>query len=262
MTRSPEIIDSHCHLDFTDFDNDRIAVIERAERAGVSAIVIPGVSRQRWSNLLRLCERDGLYPALGLHPVFIESHQQGDLDALDHALKSSPVVAVGEIGLDFYLKELDRNRQMKYCEAQLDLAVQHRLPVILHVRKAHQEMIKLIEARDLIGGIVHAYSGGINEAFKYIEHGFCIGVGGMLTYARSRKLRKLASELPLESLVLETDAPDMPPASHQGNRNSPEYLPECLMALSAVRIASPHDIATATTINTRRVLGITTPLAS
>ncbi|MGA8258877.1 MAG: TatD family hydrolase [Arenicellales bacterium] len=251
------LIDSHCHLDFEVFDDDRETVLRNAAAAGVDAIVIPGVKRDTWDRLVELCAAaDGLYPALGLHPLFLSVHQPAHLDELAARLSSLSVVAVGEIGLDFYDKGADREAQLLIFERQLAVARDCSLPVILHVRKAHDEVLALLRRYGIRGGIAHAFNGSRQQADKYIELGFKLGFGGMLTYERSRKLRGLARDLPLGALVLETDAPDMTVTQFRGRRNSPEYIPYVLDALASVRQESAAEIAAATTRNAVEVLGL------
>ncbi len=249
------LIDTHCHLDVSEFDADRDAVLARAHTAGVGRIVVPAVEAGGWDGLLALCRREaGLYPALGLHPVYLEQHRDQDLAALEQRLTDDRPVAVGEIGLDYFVSELDRDRQQQLFEAQLALARDAGLPVILHVRKAHDQVLAALRRMRVPGGIAHAFNGSLQQAQIYLELGFKLGFGGMLTFERSNKLRRLARELPLEAMVLETDAPDLPPASHRGQRNSPEYLPECLAALAEVRGEDPAEVAAQTTRNAVEVL--------
>ncbi len=253
------LIDTHCHLDVAAFDDDRDKVLNRARQAGVSRIVVPGIAAAGWERLLTLCANEaGLHPALGLHPLFLDQHRADDLQALETAITRHAPVAVGEIGLDFYLPTMDRERQTTLFEAQLRIATESGLPVLLHVRKAHDETLKrLRECRPPRGGICHAFNGSLQQARQYIALGFKLGFGGMLTYDRSHKLRRLARELPLESIVLESDAPDMPPASHHGQRNSPEYLPEVLQALARLRAEDTGTIAAQTTANAANLLKLT-----
>jgi TatD DNase family protein len=253
----PAIIDTHCHLDLEAFDADREQVLQRARANGVGQIIVPGVTADRWQTLADFCGTDpGLHAALGLHPVFLDSHSPGDLQALPGALEKNSVVAVGEIGLDFALKELDRSRQIALLEQQLAIAESACLPVILHVRKAHDEMLRLLGQYSLPGGTAHAFNGSIQQGMQYAGMGFKLGFGGMLTFTRSSRLRRLARELPIDAIVLETDAPDLTVASHQGERNSPEYLPEVLAALAEVRGESPDEIAARTTHNARSVFNL------
>jgi TatD DNase family protein len=252
------VIDTHCHLDLAAFDPDRDQVLADARAAGVEAIVIPGVTSARWQGLLAFCDRhDDCFPALGLHPMFMASHQADDLDHLRRTLEEQAPVAVGEIGLDFHDADTaEHERQIQLCAAQLAIARDVGLPVLLHVRKAHDAMLRLLDDLRVTGGIAHAFNGSHEQAQRYIDHGFCLGFGGMLTYARSTRLRRLARELPLDAIVLETDAPDLTVASHRYQRNSPAYLPEVLQALAFVRDADPLEIEACTSANARALLGL------
>ena len=186
-----EIIDTHCHLDVKAFDADRQSVLSRAHRKGVAAIVVPGIDADRWDGLWSLCAGEsGLYPALGLHPIFVDQHRDRDLDTLKSLLANRRPVAVGEIGLDFFVKTLDRQRQQELFEAQLELARDAGLPVILHVRKAHDQVLATLRRVGVHEGISHAYNGSLQQAGTYIDLGFKLGFGGMLTYERSHRLHK------------------------------------------------------------------------
>lgn len=253
--RTMELIDSHCHLDVSDFDADRLAVLQRARHNGIAGIVVPGIESAGWDALWQLCRSEaGLYPAFGLHPVFLQQHTAADLPALQALLQRHPPVAVGEIGLDYHVEDLDRDAQQTVFEAQLELARDAGLPVILHVRKSHDQVLATLKRVRVCGGICHAFNGSQQQASLYHDMGFSFGFGGMLTYERSTRLRALAKALPLESIVLETDAPDMTVAQHRGERNSPEYLPYCLAALAGVRGEDAEEIARVTTANAREVL--------
>lgn len=253
-----ELIDTHCHIDVEEFDTDRAAVLARTRQAGVTRLVVPAVMASGWRHLLDLCRREaGLLPALGLHPVYLDRHREGDVASLAEWVARERPVAIGEIGLDYFVADLDRQRQQALFEAQLTVARETALPVILHVRKAHDQVLATLKRLRVRGGIAHAFNGSLQQARQYIELGFKLGFGGMLTYERSNKLRALARELPLEALVLETDAPDMTVAAHRGERNSPEYLPDCLRALAEVREDDPEAVARATSRNAEQVLGLT-----
>lgn len=251
------LIDTHCHLDVSDFDADRDLVLAQCRAQGVCDIVVPGIDRAGWPKLLALCAEEAmLHPALGMHPVFMDRHADADLPLLEGALAEHQPLAVGEIGLDFALEKdaAARERQRDFCTAQLAIAAAAGLPVLLHVRKAHDEMLGLVRRAGVVGGIAHAFNGSLEQARAYLDLGFKLGFGGMLTFERSSKLRRLAAALPLEAMVLETDAPDLTVASHRYERNSPEYLPEVLAALAEVRGADPETLAAATTANARAVL--------
>ena len=252
-----KLIDTHCHLDVEDFDADRSAILDRCHAAGINQIVVPAIHAAGWGKLLQLCHEElGLYPALGLHPVFIDSHRDRDLAALEDTLAEEQPVAVGEIGLDYFLTELDQQRQQEIFEAQLQIAREAGLPVILHVRKAHDQVLAALRRIRVAGGIAHAFNGSLQQAQQYLDLGFKLGFGGTLTYERSNKIRQLARDLPLEAIVLETDAPDMVVSQHRGERNSPEYLAEILTALVEVRQEAAATLAEQTTLNACEVLGI------
>lgn len=250
-----KIIDTHCHLDFADFDADREAVVERAKGLFVDAFVIPAVQRSRWDSLIRLCEANAnFYYALGLHPVFMDEHREDHVNDLRIYLEANQAIAVGEIGLDFYAARSEI--QIQIFEAQLALACEVDLPVILHVRKAHEDVLRSLKKYPVKGGVVHAFNGSLQQAERYQQYNFKFGFGGMLTYERSSKLRKLAKELPLESIVLETDSPDMTVEQHRGERNSPEYLAYCLQALAEVKKLDREEVARQTTLNAKQLFNL------
>ena len=252
-----QLIDTHCHIDVEEFDADRAAVIARAKSNGVHQFVIPGIYRDQWPRLLAMCAADiQLRPALGLHPVYLEKHRPDDTKNLAAWVERELPIAIGEIGLDYAIKALDRDRQLRLFEDQLEVAKAFDLPVLLHVRKAHDEVLYALRKQQISAGICHAFNGSLQQAENYIDLGFKLGFGGMLTYQRSRKLRSLAAKLPLNAIVLETDAPDLTVASHQYQRNSPEYLPEVLSALSEVRHEELEAIAAATTANAVEILNL------
>lgn len=252
-----ELIDTHCHLDVSEFDADREAVLARCRSMGITRIVVPAVTASGWDGLLALCAREsGLLPALGLHPVYLDLHQDQDVALLADYLRRERPVAVGEIGIDHYVKSIDHQRQQTLFAAQLTCAREADLPVLLHVRKAHDEVLAVLRRIRVKGGIAHAFNGSLQQAEQYLELGFKLGFGGTLTYERSRNIRRLARELPLEAIVLETDAPDLVVASHHGERNSPEYLIEVAEALAEIRAEALELIAATTSANACAVLGL------
>jgi TatD DNase family protein len=253
------LIDTHCHLDVPAFDADRNAVLAQCWQVGVSRIVVPGILAARWDALRELCDSQPelgptLYASFGLHPVYLEQHAADDVDALTAYVQQHRPIAVGEIGLDFYLPELDRERQQTLFEAQLAVARDAALPVLLHVRKSHDAVLACLRKISVKGGICHAFNGSLQQAQQYLDLGFKLGFGGMLTFERSHNLHRLAQQLPLEAIVLETDAPDMTVSSHHGQRNSPVYLPECLQALASLRSEDVDAVAAQTTANAEAVL--------
>ncbi len=251
-----KLFDSHCHLDFPAFDADREEILRDCREKGFTGIVVPGVTRDGWARICSLCSAhdDLLHPALGLHPLFVEQHKEEHLGALTGQIRRHRPVAIGEIGLDFYPPDIDRTRQRHYFESQLDIAQETGLPVILHVRKAHDAVLQALRRRRLKGGIAHAFNGSLQQAGQYLELGFKLGFGGAVTYPRARKLHRLVRELPLEGLVLETDAPDMVPITHRGERNQPGYLLEILDTIARIRDEAPRWIAARTAENVSQLL--------
>ncbi len=220
------------------FESDRDQVLERCQKAGIEKIIIPGVAENGWSSILSLSESNSnLYPALGLHPCFLNGADQTSCQNLEHFLKQDPnIVAVGETGLDFFIKDYSESRQMEFFVCQIELAQNIGLPLILHVRKAHDQAVKLLKQKKFSnGGIVHCYSGSLQQAKQYLKLGFKLGIGGVVTYKRSHRLHKIVKDLLLSAFVLETDAPDIPPYGRERTRNSPEYLSEILDAFSIRR---------------------------
>tara|TARA_R110001606_G_scaffold361754_7_gene515281 strand:- start:198394 stop:199161 length:768 start_codon:yes stop_codon:yes gene_type:complete len=251
------LVDSHCHLDFQLFDIDRADILAHCLQLGVNDIVVPGVTANKWPRLLELCDQsDLLHPALGLHPLFMDEHIAEHLAQLKSLIATVHPIAIGEIGLDFYLPNHDKQAQIDLFTEQLKLAQSAQRPVLLHVRKAHDHTISLLKTHRVLGGIVHAFNGSMQQAEQYQKLGFVFGVGGMITHTKATRLRTLFNQLPLSSIVLETDAPDMPLAEMFDQRNTPENIPVILAALAAIRSESKIDIATITSNNAKRILNI------
>jgi TatD DNase family protein len=250
-------IDTHCHFDDAAFDADRDACLARALSAGVEAQVLPAVSRASWPKLRAVAaSHDRLHPAYGLHPMLLAEHTPSDLDALAHWIERERPVAVGECGLDLFVANLDADAQWAYFTGQLALAREHELPVIIHARRAVDLVSKALRQYPGICGVVHSFSGSLQQARQLIDLGFLLGFGGPVTYPRARRLRQLVAELPLESIVLETDAPDQPGARHRGERNEPAFLTEIAAEIAALRGMDPARLAEATTENARRLFGL------
>lgn len=251
-----QLIDTHSHIDLQSFAADFDAVLARSRENGVIAQILPGVYRHHWPNLLDVCRTEpDLFAAPGLHPMYLPRHAPEHLDELQILAKSNNIVALGEIGLDYYIDHIDRGKQQQLFEAQLHIAKDSDLPILLHVRKAHDQVQSILRRKQFgCGGIVHAFGGSLQQAQKYVELGFTIGIGGTITYDRARKIRAIARDLPVEALVLETDAPDIPPAPYHGQRNSPEYLPLILKSLAQIRNEDELQLAEATTRNALAVL--------
>ena len=231
-----ELIDTHCHIDNVRFDQDRDNVLAHCTSLGIKRLIVPGVSASNWKKISSLVHQHPmLSPAYGLHPLYTSTHNISDIEFLNEYLDMENPVAVGEIGLDFFVNRDDRDIQKEYFIQQLQIASDKRLPVILHARKSHNEILNCLNKYPVSGGICHAFNGSLQQAYNYINKGFKLGFGGAITFSNSNKLRKLAVELPLDAIVLETDSPDMSGAQHKGQRNSPEYLPEILNDLALIR---------------------------
>jgi TatD DNase family protein len=262
-------IDSHAHLDAAEFDADRAGVHLRARASGVMACVIPAVAAANFDAVRLLAHAQDDAYALGIHPLFTPqatpSHL-AELDAALHTHRHDPrLVAVGEIGLDGFVPGLDMVRQQLFYQAQLKLAKQYDLPVIMHVRRSADLLLKGLRKTPVKGGIAHAFNGSLQQAQQFIAMGFKLGFGGALSFERAHQLRMLATQLPLEALVLETDSPDIPPhwlyvtaedrarGQPQG-RNSPDQIPRIAQVLAALRGISVEEVQLATTANVKAVL--------
>ena len=249
------LIDSHCHLDAAEFDGDREAVVARARAAGLSGIVVPAVERRNFAAVASVCrDIDLCRPAYGIHPMYVDRAEPGDLDLLPGRLVEGGAVAVGEIGLDRYLPDADLDRQDHYFSAQLAIARDLGLPVILHVRRAIDAVLAHLRRTRVTGGIAHAFNGSRQQADQLIDLGFKLGFGGAMTHPRASRLRSLAATLPLASIVLETDAPDIPPHWLERRRNEPAELAGIAEALAGIRGIEVGEIAAATTANVAAAL--------
>lgn len=249
--------DSHVHLDADAFADDRAAVLARARHAGVDTLVIPAVDAAGWPTLRTLCATTpGIHAAYGLHPMFLTRHRERDLDDLRRWLRRERAVAVGECGLDFFVDGLDPVRQRHYFRGQLEIARECDLPVIVHARRAVEEVIHTVRAVGRLRGVVHSFSGSAEQARQLHQLGFLIGLGGPVTYPRARRLRRLAAELPLAQLLLETDAPDQPDSDHYGQRNEPGYLPRVAAEIATLRGIDIATLAAATHANARRLFAL------
>lgn len=220
-------VDTHCHLDCDSFDNDRTRVLEQCAKQNIIGIIDPGITRDSWKSILDLStEHAILHSALGLHPCYVATHADHDLVLLEQQAVNENVIAIGEIGLDFYIDNPDIERQLFFFTRQLAIAANLGKPVLIHARKAHDQVIKYLKQYRPPGGIIHAFNGSAQQAEQYITLGFHLGFGGAYTYPGARKLRRLPEILPLEAWVLETDSPDMTPFRHRYERNSPENISE------------------------------------
>jgi TatD DNase family protein len=257
-TPNIRLFDSHCHLDFSVFDSDRDAIFEQMRKVGIEGVLIPGVKKENWRFIRQLAAiKPGVHVALGLHPMFLKEHRKEHIHDLELAAGIKPLSAIGEIGLDFYEKNLDRKIQIALFKAQLEIAKSCQLPVVLHVRKAHEDILLYLKTTKFKeGGIVHAFNGSMQQAERYRDFGFKLGFGGAMTYDRAVKLRDLAKNLPLSDIVLETDAPDMLPADTDKKHNSPLLIFNNFNTLVELREESAEEIARQTTENARQILRV------
>jgi TatD DNase family protein len=259
-----QLLDTHCHLDASEFALDRQAVITAAQAAGVAGVLIPAVQASDFNKVRDLAHsfEQGAY-AVGIHPMFVRHAGADDLAHLAQFLidhRDDPrLVAVGEIGLDFFVPQIShgqaREQQIEFYRAQLALAQSAGLPVLLHVRRSQDELLKWLRRRPLIGGIAHAFNGSFQQAQQFIELGFALGVGGAFTYSRAKQIRRLVTELPLNTLVLETDAPDMAAAwLPKGARNTPAQVSPISQALATLRDEPLDTVLNQTALTAYRVI--------
>jgi TatD DNase family protein len=251
------LVDTHCHLDVEEFDADRDAVIARARAAGVTRQIVPAIEASTWPGLRDACAKDdGLFPAYGLHPLLIASHREQHLRALREWIERERPVAIGECGLDYWVEGLDPEAQMLYFEGQLALAREYDLPVVVHARRAVDAVMAAIKRIGKLRGVIHSYAGSEEQARQLADLGFLVGIGGPVTYDRANRVRRVAATIPLETLLLETDAPDQPDSTHRGERNEPARIVNVLETIAELRGVDPEVIASATTRNAERLFGL------
>lgn len=249
------MIDTHCHLDASEFDGDREAVLQRARQNGVRCIVVPSIAAFNFETVSALCrDHADCRPAYGIHPLLVDSARPEDLDALRERLHRGDAIAVGEIGLDRFIPERDDAKQEYFYSEQLKIARDAGLPVLLHVRRAVDHVLKHLRRMEVKGGIAHAFNGSRQQADEFTRRGFKLGFGGAMTWHRARHLRELAATLPLDAIVLETDAPDIPPQWVGKGRNESAHLKGIAEELAALRGMPVDDVVRITTRNALDVL--------
>ncbi|GHC24359.1 metal-dependent hydrolase [Kushneria pakistanensis] len=257
---TPQFVDTHCHFDFPPFCGNETQSLKRAADAGVEKMIAVGVAADRFAGVMALADRfDPVYAALGIHPMAIGEFREEHLTQLETWLEKRPdkLVAIGEIGLDLFIDNPQFDRQEALLDAQLRLARKHDLPVILHSRRTHDKLAMHLRRLDLPRcGVVHGFAGSEQQAQAFIKAGYFIGVGGTMTYERATKTRRTLSRLPLSSLLLETDSPDMPVQGFQGEPNRPERIRNIWQSLCAIRDESPQEIAETIRDNSRRLFRI------
>ncbi|MFZ5502039.1 MAG: TatD family hydrolase [Pseudomonadota bacterium] len=253
------LVDTHCHLDAAEFGDTQAILVRDAQAVGVACIVVPSVARDNFGSVRELCARfPGCAPAYGIHPMYTDNAVPDDLAVLRDYLQQHSPVAVGEIGLDFFINHYNQARQEYFFVEQLKLAREFNLPILLHIRRAQDIILKHLRhfygrggsSTTLRTGIAHAFNGSRQQADEFIKLGFKLGFGGAMTYSRATRLRELAATLPLDSIVLETDAPDIPPDFlARGQPNKSEYIPRIAQTLAGLRGITPEAVARATTAN-------------
>lgn len=259
-------VDTHCHLDAPEFQETLALVVDRAKSSDVRALLLPTVQSSDWEQAKKLSYQyssqiPGLVYTLGIHPLYIHQAQESDIETLKTQIQLSlgdpRFVGIGEIGLDYFVEGLDPQRQEYFFHEQLDLAEHFQLPVILHVRRSQDAILKALRKRKLSGGIAHAFNGSHQQAEQFIELGFKLGFGGAATYDRALQIRRLLIEMPIESIVTETDAPDIPPAwlkEEGGVMNEPALLSRIARQLADIRGINHQEFATAVWQNAMQVL--------
>ncbi|WP_346798166.1 TatD family hydrolase [Halomonas sp. Bachu 37] len=248
------LVDAHCHLDFAQFDDDRQAMFARAEEAGVVHFIVPGTTRAGWPSVLRMSERNAVSVGLGLHPCFMNEHREEDLETLESMLdEHAHLVALGECGIDARFSET-LDDQWHFFDAQLRLAKSRKLPVVIHCVHADDKVSKRLKQLDLpAGGLIHAFTGSPEQAEKFIELGYKVGLGGSVTYERAQRVRRMVATLPDDGYVLETDSPDMPLCGYQGQRNEPARIAQVAAVVAELRHQSVEQVAADSTANAKRL---------
>lgn len=260
-----QFIDSHSHIDFSEFDSDRNHVIQRAHDAGVSDIIVSSTTADRWQLVKQVCDDNSqiCHPVYGLHPMFMDEHKSvGIAKSIQHLkvwLENNHTIAIGEIGLDFFIEEADqsnRKAQIELFNLQLEIASDLRLPIIIHARKSLDIVLKYLRKFPHLIGSIHSFSGSKQQAEQLIDLGFYLSFGGSITYDRATRLHTLLKDLPIEKILLETDAPDQPDASHHLQRNEPAYIYTVAKKIADLKNSSLESVSKQTTKNARKLFNI------
>jgi TatD DNase family protein len=251
------LIDTHSHIDDAEFDADRDAVLARARDAGVAREIVPAIAVSNFEKIRALCvEGSGLHAAYGLHPMLVGEYRPDHIAILGDWIEREKPVAVGECGLDFYIEGLDRDVQRDCLERQLALAKDFDLPVILHARRAFDDVAAALRRIGGLRGVIHSFSGSEEQARQFWKLGFHLGIGGPVTYERAQRLRAIVASMPIEWLLLETDSPNQPLSGHRGERNEPAFTAEVLDVIASLRGESREAVAEATTRNACVLFGL------
>ena len=254
------LIDTHAHLEMSEFDKDRDAVIERALENGVDAIIAVGINLEDSKKAIALAKsHDAVYATVGVHPHDAKSIDTATYDSLKKLAEKEKVVAYGEIGLDFFRDRSPRDIQIKRFQEQLDLAGELKLPVVIHSRDAHSETFEILKKhKGNLRGVLHCFSGDYEMATKYIDLGYYISIPGTIIFPNAEKLVEVVQKIPLDSLLVETDSPFLTPAPKRGKRNEPAYVAYVAKKISEIRGLSPEEVGMTTSENARNLFGIDT----
>lgn len=251
------VIDSHCHLDDDRFDIDREQVLARARQQNIQQFIIPATTAARWPKVkIIVDENEGVYASYGLHPMFMGEHQEGHLTQLDKWLHIQKPVAVGECGLDFFQSRQDEKQQLQLFTGQLDLAKNHQLPVIVHVRKALDQVISLLRKKPGLRGVIHSFSGSLQQAQQLEQLGFKLGIAATVSFERAKKLRGVVAQISEQMLLIESDAPDQPGQSHTGDRNEPAFIIDHLQTMCELRNVSREHLSQVTQQNCQQLFNL------
>ncbi|MCB1736856.1 MAG: TatD family hydrolase [Gammaproteobacteria bacterium] len=251
------VFDSHCHIDDPRFDADRPEVLARAEAAGIDHLVVPGVSASTWHRTRRVCAHDArLHATFGLHPYFIAQHGREDVEALRDWVRVEKPVAVGECGLDYYLPERDLRAQRNVFEQQLEIAAEFGLPVIVHARRAVDDVIAALKRHPGLRADIHSFAGSEVQARRLVDMGAMLGIGASVQFDRAQRLRRIVTDLPLSSLLVETDAPDQPGPDRRGQRNEPLFVAKVVACIADLRGISWDAVAEQTRSNALELFAI------
>lgn len=251
------LIDAHCHLDFEVFDHDRSEVLQHAKNSGITDIIIPGTENKRWQKITALCEKHSqLHACYGLHPYWTSTHNKQDIKQLQKYIEQHPPVAIGECGLDFRPQQADKKTQQYFFEAQLALAANNQLPVVIHAVNATETVIQSIKKFKNLRGMIHSYSGSSEQARQLIDLNFYISIGGSVTYDNAKKIRNVAKNISLNNLLVETDAPDQPDLKNIHKRNEPAYLINTVKEVAKIREETITMIAAQITDNAKKLFNL------
>jgi TatD DNase family protein len=251
------LIDSHCHLDFDTFDDDRAEVLQRAKNIGITDIIIPGTEKIYWPRIKTLCDTSSqLHACYGLHPYWANTHTRADIEHLKNYIENNTPVAVGECGLDFRPQQADKKTQRYFFEAQLSLAKDHQLPVVIHSVNATEIVIQTIKKFKNLRGMIHSYSGSSEQARQLIDLNFYISISGSVTYDHTKKIRNVAKDISLSKLLVETDAPDQADLKNIHKRNEPAFLINTVKMIAGIRDKAAETIAAQTTKNAKALFDI------